>query len=59
MFRAVLGDVLENLVEDLIGPLRLDQAGLGDSDQQIAEGAGVQHVRVEQHHETHSARPIS
>ena len=62
-----------NLIEDLIGPLRmaglatpmalqvavilgLPDRLLGDSDQQVAR---VQHVRVEQHDETHSAIPIS
>ena len=39
-------EVAEDLIEDLVGPLRLDQSRLSDADQQVPERARVQHVGV-------------
>ncbi len=41
-------EVVEDLVEDLVGPLRL-----GDADQQVSERARVEHVGVVQDDEGH------
>jgi hypothetical protein len=42
----VAGEVVEDLVEDLVGPFGLDEAGLGDADEQVAQGARVEDVGV-------------
>lgn len=49
----VRGQVAEDLVEDLVGPLRLHESVLGDADEQVSERARVEHVGVVQDDEGH------
>lgn len=56
---AVGNEVAERLVEDLLGPLRLHQPVYGNADEHVAQGGGVEHVRVVQDDEGHQASPRS
>lgn len=48
-------DGLDHLVEDLFAPPGLEDTGLGKSDQQVAEGAGIEHAGVVDGDEGHDA----
>lgn len=48
-----LEDASETLVEDLVGPPRLVQAGSCQPEEEVAERCGVQHVRVEHRDRAH------
>lgn len=56
---SIQAQVLEDLVEDLVSPLRLDKPCLGDTDQEIPQRARIQHVRVIQNDEAAQVSPIS
>jgi transposase len=51
--RPVRRELAEDLIEDPVGPLRLDQSRLSDADQQVSERARVQHVGVVENDERH------
>ena len=42
-----------NLIENLLRPLGLHDAGLADPNQQVAKSVGVEHTRVVDHYECH------
>jgi hypothetical protein len=46
-------EVAKGLVEDPVRPLRLDEASLGDADQQVAQTAGTEDIGVVDDDERH------
>lgn len=53
--RSVDTQVAEHLVQDLVSPFRLHKTRLGDPDEQVTQGAGVQDIGVVHHYETHAS----